>query len=699
LYGAVGRLCIPLRAAAQQLGVDQAYLSRVEAEKVAASDMLIHRLAVVLGCDKDELLLAGRLPEPIRDMVARQPSRVTSALRTMAEMCVSEPGTPYGEPLFAERGERAIEDGFPFEAVSEVAEVESWRKEVYQPVYHVHKWWAQRLGSVFRAAILGAAAPKGSAVMELFYEPVRLPGVVVFDPFMGSGTTVGEAHKLGCTVIGRDINPVANRAVRVALGPVDRCEVHALLPETGGRCRPGNPRDLPVDGQPRSALRGSYFFWVKCLPCSACGESVDLFSNYVFAMHAYKKDNPEAKFTCPECSDVLSGRYDSTDIACGCGARFDPQEGSAKRTTAVCRRCGHEFPIAKTAKRAGRPPAHRLYPKLVLRSDGVKEYLRITAEDLTAFEAARQRLAALDPPLPRVPIGDGHNTRQILNYGYRYWHELFNDRQLLALAMLASAIRGLPEGSAREALAVLFSGVLEFNNLFASYKGEGTGAAHVLAPHPEARADAHRSQSLGHAQELGRVLHAVPVAAAAGARLPSSAVRDRRRVRGVQKVGQKGRGREPADGCSHRRELPEERPETWSRLPVLRRFRGYRPPRQERRSGGHGPPFLRQRPLLRAGGPWTPNCHERAAPSSTFGATETCAPLLVASRRSQSLLNSNFWHRPLQAEREPEPSPWLGSERPGAGSETDRPGRRPSSLPGCRSGADNTRTLARVLRA
>jgi hypothetical protein len=54
--------------------------------------------------------------------------------------------------------------------------------------------------------------------MELFYEPVRLPGVVVFDPFMGSGTTVGEAHKLGCTVIGRDINPVANRAVRVALG-------------------------------------------------------------------------------------------------------------------------------------------------------------------------------------------------------------------------------------------------------------------------------------------------------------------------------------------------------------------------------------------------------------------------------------------------------------------------------------------------
>jgi putative DNA methylase len=54
--------------------------------------------------------------------------------------------------------------------------------------------------------------------------------------------------------------------------------------------------------------------------------------------------------------------------------------------------------------------------------------------------------------------------------------------------MLASTIRDLPEGSAREALAVLFSGVLEFNNLFASYKGEGTGAVrhmfshHILKP-------------------------------------------------------------------------------------------------------------------------------------------------------------------------------------------------------------------------
>ena len=46
------------------------------------------------------------------------------------------------------------------------------------------------------------------------------------------------------------------------------------------------------------------------------------------------------------------------------------------------------------------------YAKLVLRSDGAKEYLRITGDDLAVFKAAKERLRTLDPPLPRVAITD-----------------------------------------------------------------------------------------------------------------------------------------------------------------------------------------------------------------------------------------------------------------------------------------------------
>src|SRR5438067_11445917 len=81
------------------------------------------------------------------------------------------------------------EQSFPFEHLSEIAELESWRKEINRPIYHIHKWWAQRLGSVFRAILLSAFSPPGTDILAAFYTR-RFPSTkVVFDPFMGSGTT------------------------------------------------------------------------------------------------------------------------------------------------------------------------------------------------------------------------------------------------------------------------------------------------------------------------------------------------------------------------------------------------------------------------------------------------------------------------------------------------------------------------------
>ncbi len=480
------QLGLSLRAVAQASGVDPAYLSRVESGKVPPSDQLIHQLASILRWAEDELLLlAGRLPTSLRQLIEREPYRVATALRNFGAMVVAESGAAYGSPLVARRGSRSIEDGFPFEEISEIAEVESWRKEIYRPVYHVHKWWAQRLGSVFRAAILGAAAPRGSSILDLFYEPVCLPGLVVFDPFMGSGTTVGEAHRLGCTVIGRDINPVAYRAVRTALGPVERRDLVTLFQQlekaVGDKLRQFY-RSVDACGIQCDVL---YYFWVKIIGCPHCGRDVDLFSNYVFAHHAYAKRNPTVQILCPGCGDVFAGQHGVKRVTCpACRLQFDPDVGPARRASAVCGGCHHEFPIAKTVRGSGQPPAHRLYAKLLLRPDGTKEYQRATKADHEAYVSAQRRLRKLAPPLPRVEIQDGHNTRQILNYGYRYWHELFNDRQLLVLTMLAQEIRDLPGGAGREALAMLFSGVLEFNNMFASYKGEGTGAVrHMFAHH------------------------------------------------------------------------------------------------------------------------------------------------------------------------------------------------------------------------
>ena len=80
-------------------------------------------------------------------------------------------------------------DAFPFEFLSQLAERESWRKEVHRPIYHVHKWWAKRLGSVFRGILLGTMLPEEDDLPKAFYQKHHFENVTVFDPFMGSGTT------------------------------------------------------------------------------------------------------------------------------------------------------------------------------------------------------------------------------------------------------------------------------------------------------------------------------------------------------------------------------------------------------------------------------------------------------------------------------------------------------------------------------
>src|SRR6185312_3968871 len=150
----------------------------------------------------------------------------------------------------------------------------------------------------------------------------------------------------------------------------------------------------------------------------------------------------------------------------------------------TCPSCAHSFLIAKTIRATAKPPAHRMYAKLVLMPDGTKAYQPITDEDRELFLIANHRLNNRKNAYPVVAIEPGYNTNQALGYNYRHWHEMFNARQLLCLSILAERIREIPDPVLRDLFTCLFSGTLEFNNMFASYKGEGTGAVrHMFAHH------------------------------------------------------------------------------------------------------------------------------------------------------------------------------------------------------------------------
>lgn len=96
----------------------------------------------------------------------------------------------------------------------------------------VHKWFARRPGSLFRALALCELV---DAPLALSYECGHELNGVCLDPFMGGGTPLLEAARLGMSVIGFDTNPMARWIVERELEDVDpdelaRVGAHAECP-------------------------------------------------------------------------------------------------------------------------------------------------------------------------------------------------------------------------------------------------------------------------------------------------------------------------------------------------------------------------------------------------------------------------------------------------------------------------------------
>lgn len=209
---------------------------------------------------------------------------------------------------------RAIEESFPIVEINKLAVPE---RNAFKPIYTMHKWFARRSSSVFRAILLAAMKPAGTDIMKEFYKDHTndpdTNGKVILDPFMGGGTTVVEALRLGCKVIGIDLNPVAWFIVKTEVEPVDIDELKESFERLSNRIVnwSGKPLketllDLYKTECPSCGNKDAdiiYTFWVKSAPCTTgtCDHQTPLFKDYIIA-----HKNPSIRYyedcECPECN-------------------------------------------------------------------------------------------------------------------------------------------------------------------------------------------------------------------------------------------------------------------------------------------------------------------------------------------------------------------------------------------------------------
>jgi putative DNA methylase len=364
-----------------------------------------------------------------------------------------------------------IEKDLPIENLNPVAMSEGNAKK---PVYQMHKWWARRLGSVFRMIALSAFSQADEpelSIWQKFCNGADLQGKIVLDPFMGGGTTIVEALRLGCKVIGVDINPVAWFVTKKEVEPVDLNALDSAfldLEQTAGKRIKGYYHTTCPNGHDATVM---YYFWVKVADCVRCGAKVRLFPNYELS----RRDHVNVCL-CPRCLQIIETvGHDSKTICPECGEVFDPRQGVSERGVFRCSECGEEQKLLDAVGRKGTALDMELHALEGYCEACGRFFKRIDDGDLRRWEQAKaefeHRNGNLLFPRQIIPT-EGRSDPRPVNHGYTHFWQMFNERQLLCLSILLDEILKIPNQNIRELMLTAFSDCLDANNMFCKYEIE-----------------------------------------------------------------------------------------------------------------------------------------------------------------------------------------------------------------------------------
>lgn len=376
-----------------------------------------------------------------------------------------------------------IEKNFDIPFIADLALREKQIQQNYRPIIAVHKWFARRPGTLFRGLLLSEFSE--TPLSESFYRANHLEGVKVADPFMGGGTPLIEANRLGCDITGFDINPMAYWIVKQE---IEHLDLDAYL-QAANTLRMQMEKEIGLLYRTRCDLCGDenahvkYFLWVKSISCRKCDYPMDLFPGYLLSTDVR---HPKNVFLCHACGLLTETANRKTPGKCQhCSAEL-LLHGPAKRNRCQCSRCGtiNVFPNKSMGA-----PRHRLfaleYYCPACKGSHAGRFFKVPdSQDLEKAHQAEEQFKNTNTryvPEDNIPSGD--ETDRLHRWGYNYYRQMFNARQLLGLELSARIITRTKNERVRNSLATNFSDLLRYQNMLCRYDTMALKSLDIFSVH------------------------------------------------------------------------------------------------------------------------------------------------------------------------------------------------------------------------
>ncbi len=273
----------------------------------------------------------------------------------------------------------------------------------------------------------------------------------VLDPFSGGGSIPLEALRLGCETYASDLNPVAVLISKATLEWPQHLGMSELsdyvsywAEQIQNRVKIKLGKFYPPDENGNIPIG---YLWARTVPCANpnCGHKIPLIKHFWLARTKKRRIAYKPVIT-SDSNNPLSFIIQENDEI-----DFNPSEGTISRANARCLFCQQVISSNTIREYAKEDKINQFMTIVILRhpTKANKIYRPATTHDIDIYNSAGSFLQDTivndnnfseyipDELLP--PIGTLGFSVQ--NYGLIKWKDLFNERQLLALAYFLKEIK------------------------------------------------------------------------------------------------------------------------------------------------------------------------------------------------------------------------------------------------------------------